>query len=331
MPDTPPDADRRRILQALAGLFFAGPFLARGADRGSGARRQHLYEWTLPPGDSALVGRAHVSQVREGETLYDVARRFDVGYWDIILANPDVDFWLPGSGRPVVIPRRFILPDTPREGIVVNVPELRLYFYPPAGDDGHQRVITHPIGIGRQDWSTPLGTTSVSEKIVDPAWYPPASIRAEARAEGEPLPGVVPPGPDNPLGAYALILALPGYMIHGTNRPEGVGMRVSHGCIRLYPEDIAALFPQVPRGTPVRLVQQPVKHTWARGRLWVEVHPLPMTDDYTANDLRFSADERRRLEERVTATALARGQLPDRDRLAAVLERPSGIPTPVTD
>ncbi|MCS4502762.1 hypothetical protein KBTX_00055 [wastewater metagenome] len=330
MPHTPPDAERRRILQAMAGLLLAGPALARGAGEESGDRRQHLYEWTLPSGDSALVGRAHVTQVRDGETLHDVARRFDVGYWDIILANPDVDFWLPGTGQPVIIPRRFILPDTPREGIVINAPELRLYFYPPVGDDSRQRVITHPIGIGRQDWSTPLGSTSVSGKIDGPAWYPPASIRAEARAKGESLPRRVPPGPDNPLGAYALRLAMPGYLIHGTNRPAGVGMRVSHGCVRLYPEDIASMFPQVPRDTPVRIVHQPLKHTWARGRLWVEAHPLPMTDDFTASDLQFTADERRRFEERITATALARGQLPDRGRLADVLERPTGIPTPVT-
>ncbi|WP_440995846.1 L,D-transpeptidase family protein [Arhodomonas sp. SL1] len=324
MPQPPFDPRRRRLLQALGALPAIAPALARSDPLETA--RTHLYRWPTPANGDALVGRTHVSIVRDGETLHHVARRFDLGYWDILLANPDKDFWLPGDGTPVIVPRRFILPDTPRQGIVINAPELRLYYY---GEDG-RHVDSHPIGIGRQDWGTPLGTARVTEKIPQPAWYPPASIRAEAAARGERLPREVPPGPDNPLGAYALILDLPGYLIHGTNRPAGVGMRVSHGCVRLYPEDIAALFPQVPRGAPVHLVHQPVKTAWSQGRLWVEAHPLPTDQDYTAKDLRFSERERNAHATRISNEALERGHLVDRNRVAAVLERPTGVPTPVT-
>ncbi len=319
----PPDPTRRRLLKALAAAITAGPAIS------SADGREHLWRFPLSDGDERLVGDNHIALTGEDETLHDVARRFDVGYWDILLANPGVDFWLPGNGTPVVIPRRYILPDAPRRGIVINAAELRLYYYPDRSDS-EREVITHPIGIGRQDWGTPAGHATVTEKIPQPAWYPPASIRAEAAAKGESLPRVVPPGADNPLGEYALILDLPGYLIHGTNRPAGVGMRVSHGCVRLYPEDIATLFPRVERGTPVRIVNQPIKHTWNAGQLWVEAHPLPATEDYTSEDLRFGDAERRRLARALTSIAISHGQLPDRGRLRTLLERPSGVPTAIT-
>lgn len=238
----------------------------------------HRYDPDVGP----VVGRVQAARVYEGDTLVDIARRYDVGYWDIVLANPGVDVWIPEPGSFVRIPRRFILPNAPYQGIVINLAELRLYYFPEAVGDGPRHVITHPVGIGRLDWSTPLGVAAVVEKIPRPTWYPPASIRAERRASGEPLPAIVPPGPDNPLGAYALILDIPGYLIHGTNRPAGVGMRVSHGCIRLYPEDIAALFQSVPRKTPVRIVNQPFKLAWHEGALFAEVQPMPAEDDYVS-------------------------------------------------
>jgi len=161
---------------------------------------------------------------------------------------------------------------------VVNIAEYRVYYYSQPGADGQPRVSSFPISIGRMDWETPLGRASIVAKAQDPAWYPPESIRAEHAAEGRPLPRVVPAGPDNPLGRHALRLSVPGYLIHGTNRPAGVGMRVTHGCIRMYPEDIAWLFPQVSLKTPVQLVNQPYKMGWSGDELLLEVH-APLSDE----------------------------------------------------
>ena len=234
----------------------------------------------LPADGSSMVGAdASVTTVYE-DTLPDLAHRFSLGYYEIIRANPGVDVWLPGAGRELTLPGRRILPPGPREGIVVNLPEHRLYYYPPA--HGHEQpvVITYPISVGKMDWRTPLGETRVIARILNPSWYPPESIRKEHAANGDPLPKVVPPGPDNPLGDFALRLAAGHgeYMIHGTNNPTAVGMSVTHGCIRMYPEDIAALFTLVPVGTPVRLVNEPVKIAWVEGRLYLEAHP-PVDDE----------------------------------------------------
>ncbi len=176
------------------------------------------------------------------------------------------------------MPRRYILPDAPWKGIVLNLPEMRLYYFPESTGGAEPAVVTHPISIGRQDWQTPLGETTIVSKVKNPAWYPPASVRAEHAADGDPLPAVVPPGPDNPLGGYAMRLGLPGYLIHGTNKPYGVGMRVSHGCIRMYPEDIVSMYSQVPGNTTVRIINQPVKTGWLDGELYLEVHP-PLEED----------------------------------------------------
>ncbi len=227
----------------------------------------------LPAAGDDLVGRVKVVRTRYQDTLSDIARAYDVGFDEIARANPTVDHWLPGAGTRVIVPLRHILPDAPRTGIVLNLPEMRLYFYPPPQREKPAQVITFPVGIGRMDWSTPLGLTRVSAKIAHPAWYPPASIRAEHAAEGQLLPQEIAPGPDNPLGDYALQLALPGYLIHGTNKPYGVGLRVSHGCIHLYPENIRQLFHEVPVGTAVRIVNQPYKAGWHHGVLYFEAHP----------------------------------------------------------
>mgnify|MGYP005839363129 CR=1 FL=1 len=246
---------------------------------------------SLPADGSDVIGWEATIAAAAEDTLADIARAFRVGHQAIRLANPEVDFWLPGEGTPVVLPTRFILPDAPRDGIVLNVPEMRLYYYPPAKDGAGREVITHPVSIGRMDWSTPLGRTRISAKVENPSWTPPQSIRAEAAAAGEPLPEYIPPGPNNPLGAYALRLALPSYLIHGTNRPYGIGMRVTHGCIRMYPEDIERLFPVVAVGTAVEIVNQPVKVGWLGDTLFIEVHP-PLDENDAAADLRRSALER---------------------------------------
>lgn len=227
------------------------------------------------PDDSNVIGAFGSARAEHQDTLLDIARNHSLGYNEIRLANEYIDTWLPGAGQEVVLPKRYILPATPHEGLVLNIPEMRLYFYPDKQKQADSRnVVTYPLGIGRQGWGTPYVTTSVTAKVADPAWYPPESIREEHAAEGDPLPKVVPAGPDNPLGTHAMRLALPSYLIHGTNKPWGVGMRVSHGCIRLYPEHIEALFKQVDVGTTVRIVNQPYKTGLKDGILYLEAHPV---------------------------------------------------------
>jgi L,D-transpeptidase ErfK/SrfK len=240
-------------------------------------------EFLIDP-DSDIVGAVQVIRADFEDTLFKLARRYDVGIEDLRRANPGVDDWLPGEGTEIVIPSRYVLPAGPRRGIVINVPEHRLYYFP---DDDGRRVITHPIGVGREGWTTPYGTTAVTRKAHLPTWYPPESVREEHAAAGDPLPAVVPPGPDNPLGEYAIYLDMPGYLVHGTNKPSGVGMRVSHGCIRLFPEDIASLFAMVEPGTPVRIVNQPYKLGWGEGGLYMEAHPplVEETAEWTSTEL----------------------------------------------
>ena len=173
------------------------------------------------------------------DTLPDIARRFNLGYEEIARANPGVDPWVPGEGREIVLPTQFVLPAAPREGLVINLAQLRVFYFPKVKEGEPQTVITHPIGIGKVGWQTPEGTTKVTGKRKNPTWFPPASVRKEHKEAGDPLPSKVPPGPDNPLGAHMMTLGWPSYLIHGTNKPYGVGLRSSHGCIRFYPEDIA--------------------------------------------------------------------------------------------
>ncbi len=233
----------------------------------------------LPPDDVDLVGAATTIRSRYEDTLVDIARAHNLGFQEIVRANPGVDPWLPGEGTEILLPTRFILPPVERTGIVINLPEMRIYYYPEPVADEAPIVITHPISIGRMDWNTPLGLARVVRKVKNPAWYPPESVREEHAADGDPLPRVVPPGPDNPLGAYAMRLSIPGYLIHGTNKPSGVGMRVTHGCIRMLPEDIEEFFTQVPVNTPVRIVNLPSKVGWSMGSLYLEVHPVLDDDD----------------------------------------------------
>ncbi len=228
----------------------------------------------LPADGIDVVGSVGTVIAEQQDTLLDIAREHGFGYEDMLRANPGVNVWLPGAGTEVVLPGRFVLPAVPREGIVVNIAEYRMYYYPPVRNGEPPVVMTFPISIGRQDWATPIGVTRVVEKTVNPTWYPPQSVLDEHEADGRPLPRVVPPGPDNPLGSRRMRLGLPGYLIHGTNRPAGVGMRVTHGCVRMFPEDVELLFDRVPVGTPVRIINDPVKIGWDGDSLVMEVHPV---------------------------------------------------------
>lgn len=238
---------------------------------------QQTERFVLQPGQD-VVGRVQVVKVAKGQTLSDIARLFNVGYDDIVRANPKVDPWVPKVGTPVIVPTQFILPDAPHTGIVVNIAAFRMFYYPPHRRGEPQVVITHPVGIGRMGWHTPVGVTHVVWHEKNPVWHVPPSIRAEHAKEGAPLPAVVGPGPDNPLGDYALHLAWPGYLIHGTNEPVSVGRRVSHGCVHLYPEDIAQIFKMVRNGTAVRVVNQPFVFGWADDRLYLQSYK-PLADD----------------------------------------------------
>ncbi len=217
------------------------------------------------------IGRFEYYQIMGQKNLLQVARLNGLGYIELLAANPGIDPWVPERGRTLVLPKAHLLPDAPRRGIVINLAEMRLYFFRKKSDP----VLTFPIGIGRMGRETPTGVTHVRAKRKNPTWMPPASIRAERPG----LPSEVPPGPRNPLGHYALNLAWQGYVIHGTNRPYGIGRRVSSGCIRLYPEDIALLFRLVSVGTQVAIVYQPVKLGWSNGELYMEVHPTAAQSD----------------------------------------------------
>jgi L,D-transpeptidase ErfK/SrfK len=256
-----------RFLRGLAGLVAVLSGLVAGPAQAS--------VFPLPDDGSAVVGADSSMTTVYEDTLPDIAHKYSLGFYEIIRANPGIDVWLPGAGKELTLPGRRILPPGPREGIVVNLPEHRLYYYPKPGPHEHPVVITYPVSIGKMDWRTPLGGTTVIAKIKHPNWYPPESIRKEHAANGDPIPKVVPAGPDNPLGDFALRLAAGHgeYMIHGTNNPTAVGMAVTHGCIRMYPEDVAALFALIPVGTKVRLVNEPVKVAWVDGQLYLEAHP----------------------------------------------------------
>lgn len=232
----------------------------------------------LPPIDVDVIGQISYTEANRDNTLLDIARRYDIGQNEILLANPKVDRWLPADTSKVVIPNRFVLPKAERTGIVINLPEMRMYYFPKPKDGQRPTMITHPISVGRMDWKSPLGRTSIISKQLDPSWTPPASIKKEALADGRVLPDVIPGGPDNPLGRYAMRLGIPGYLIHSTSKPYGVGMRVTHGCIRMYPEDIEGLFADIPVGTSVHLVNQPIKVGWMADGLFVELHP-PLEED----------------------------------------------------
>jgi L,D-transpeptidase ErfK/SrfK len=278
--------------------------------------------FVLPAVQEDLIGAIVSVAASSEETLLDIARRYDLGQDEILLANPSVDRWLPAEGAEVTLPTAYILPRAERTGLVLNVPEMRLYYYPPRTPGRAAVVHTYPVSIGRMDWSTPLGKTEIVEKTKNPRWWPPESVRAEHASEGEILPEVVLPGPENPLGKFAMRLGLPGYLIHGTNKPYGVGMRVTHGCVRMYPEDIESLYALASVGTPVAIVDQPIKLGWLGELLYVEIHP-PLEEQKSERGLKTAALDLLRAESEKRPFVL------DDAALDAALELQNGIPTPI--
>jgi L,D-transpeptidase ErfK/SrfK len=282
----------------------------------------------LATGDD-VIGVVQVVTAGKDDTLTDIARRFNVGYEEILRANPKVDPWLPGAGHEIFVPSQFILPNAPRTGVVINIAAMRIFYFPPLKKGERPVVFTHPIGIGKVGWRTPEGVTKIIRRQKDPTWRVPVSVRKEHQENGEELDPVIGPGPDNPLGKYAFYLQWPSYLIHGTNKPAGVGLRSSHGCIRLYPEDIEQFFAMVPVGTEVRVVNQPFVFGWHDGQLYMQPY------DVLEDDTREWAKAPRKLLSSALATTLQQ-QLKMQhlkirwDEVSGLTHSPRGVPVPVT-
>lgn len=312
---------RSRSARSAAGLALAATLSAFALTlvacqaRGP-ARPPHPLE--KPPSSADLVGRLEFHVARPEDTLIDLAPALEVGYVELLAANPGVDPWMPKGGTRLVLPRARLLPSGPREGIVVNLGDLRLYWF-----EKGKPPRSYPIGIAKDGYATPIGVTVVKSKKEKPTWIPGPSARADGHPER------VEPGPDNPLGEHALYLGWPSYLIHGTNDPRGVGRHSSRGCIRLYPEHIAELYARVEPGTPVRVVNEPVKFGRIGGDLFVEVNPDP--------DASLELDETGKLPARGVPKDLrekarrAAGEDADRldwPRIERAALRRSGVPTP---
>src|SRR3982750_4782281 len=277
-----------------------------------------------------IVGVVQKTTATKEDTLTDIARRFNVGSEEIVRANPGVDPWLPGEGREIVIPSQFILPNAPREGIVINAAAMRLFYYPKIKKGEKQIVHTYPIGIGKVGWKTPEGATKIVRRQAGPTWRPtPSIIKEHLEERGEKLDRVIGPGPDNPLGKYAFYLGWPSYMIHGTNKPAGVGLRSSHGCIRLYPEDIAVLFEMAPIGTPVRVGNQPLVFGLKDGRLHVQAFD-GLEDDPRDWKKAQAKLLNKALAERIQKELAARKEKIDWEAVAELAHDPRGIPVSVS-
>src|SRR5690606_26691465 len=233
------------------------------------------------------------------------------------------------EGREIVLPTQFVLPDAPREGLVINLAQLRMYYFPKPKDGEPHKVITHPIGIGKVGWSTPVGTTKVTAKAKNPTWYPPASVRKEHAEAGDPLPSKVPPGPDNPLGTHMMKLGWPSYLIHGTNKPYGVGLRSSHGCVRFYPEDIGRLYDMVPIGTKVTVVNQPFVFGWQGDALYVQAFPV-LEDDEREHPNAAEALLNAAISDEMWQQVKEHGAVLDLELIDRIVSDPRGIAIPVS-
>ncbi len=263
MSTTSPAVAKTGNLRIRAARFGIGFFLYCGL-----LPPAFALTFVLPPRGSDIVGHVQWAQALPGDTFNKIGRRYDMGYFELVEANPMIDPLHLRPGSIIVIPSRFILPPGPRRGLVINLAELRIYYYPPQ----RHVVISFPVGIGREGWDTPLGPSWIAGKMRNPTWIVPESIRNDRAKEGINLPLKVPPGPDNPLGGYAMRLKQATYLIHGTNDSQGVGRRSSAGCIRLFPEDIESLFSEVPTKEKVTIIDAPYKFGWDKHKLYLEAH-----------------------------------------------------------
>jgi L,D-transpeptidase ErfK/SrfK len=295
----------RVLLAAFAAVHLAALFVAPDARAAA---------YSIASADTHVVGAVIPVRSRYEDTLASLAEAHGLGWRELVDANPEVDPWLPGDGTVVQLPTKYILPSGPREGIVINVSEFRLYYFPPGGN----MVVTYPVGLGRLDFPTPLVNTKVRAAVPNPSWSPGPTARREHAAAGNPLPAVVPPGPDNPMGSMAIVLGIPSYFIHGTNQPFAVGQTASLGCIRMYNNHVETLAEMARSGSPVRIVNEPYKVGWRDGQMYVEVH-----DDI------YSMAKPGELERLIKAAAGNQAGTIDWDRIRSLMEKPTGIPTAI--
>lgn len=277
-----------------------------------------LFAITLPISpEGDIVGEIEYAHPQAGETLMEIGLRYDMGYYEMVHANPGIDpHETLSPGARIIIPAQFILPKAPHTGIIINLAEYRLYYFPV--DDNV--VMTFPVGIGHKGWSTPLGLTKIVGKQSNPTWHPTAKLIAQGSKNGVAIPDEFPPGPANPLGKHVLRLGWPTYLIHGTNRTDGIGERVSAGCIRMLPDDIEYLFDIVPTGTPVRVVNQPIKFGYMAKHLYMEAHPL-------------LAEQGKQSLEKYTSAYISEQKIQgaiNQAQLNQELRHPSGIPKKLT-
>jgi L,D-transpeptidase ErfK/SrfK len=267
-----------------------------------------------------VIGRMAVIKLEKGDTLPDIARHFSLGINTVSAANPGVDIWVPEAGGRILLPLSFVLPDTRRKGIVINLAAMRLFYFREEGK--RLAVSTYPVGIGTEEQPTPMGQMYITRKQFQPTWYVPAVIAKDHREKGDPLPAEVPAGPLNPLGEYALYLSKPGYLVHGTNKPASIGLRATYGCIRLYPEDIKRLYKNTAVKTPVRIVNQPYLVGRRDGIIYIEAHK-PLEDSGTA-ELKTVYAKLRNIEKK-SGIAL------DWKKVGKVMGEARGFPVPLFD
>lgn len=242
--------------------------------------KAYALTFALPSNGDAVVGKTQWTQSRPGDNFTTLGRRYDIGYFELVEANPGVDPSLPKPGTIVVVPTKFIIPNVPHSGIVLNLAELRVYYFPL----GKHEVMTFPVGTGREGWDTPLGVTTITAKVVNPTWIPTENIRKwHLETLGNTLPDKIGPGPENPLGGYAMHLGFPQIRMHGTNDPAGIGRRSSSGCIRIWPEDVEELYSRIKVGTQVRVMNDPIKAGWLHGKVYLESH-VPLAQQQENQD-----------------------------------------------
>lgn len=266
-----------------------------------------------------IIGQLVAIKTQENDTLPDIARHFALGYNDITIANASIDPWVPATNSQLILPLQFIIPAVNRKGIILNLASMRLFYFP---KNQPNYVMSYPVGIGRNDWETPTGNTKITEKKKDPVWRVPLSILKEHAKKGDPLPRIVPAGPDNPLGQYAMRLGIPSYLIHGTNKPYGVGMQISHGCVRLYPENIEDLFKVTPVGTPVKIIDQPYLLGWDNQTLFLEAHQPLQKNNRSA---------KKNLFKKLRRIARNKTILIDWLRVETILKQATGIPSAILE
>jgi L,D-transpeptidase ErfK/SrfK len=274
-------------------------------------------EFSVAKGED-VIGRLAFISLEKGDTLPDIARHFSLGINAVSAANPGVDIWVPEAGERIMLPLSFILPDAPRKGIVINLAAMRLFQF--KGDGESLEVLTYPVGVGTEERPSPIGQMYVERKVTRPTWHVPASIAMDHRKKGDPLPAAVLPGPQNPLGEYALYLSKPSYLMHGTNKPASIGLRATNGCIRLYPEDVKKLYENTPLRTPVYFVNQPYLLGQSNGVVYMEVHASAENVDAVEFDKIYT---------KLRTIEKESGRSLDWNKVKNVLAEARGIPVPI--